>query len=105
MVLCISKPLFTEYYEVLNREKFSRFPDFHVNANVFLAELESKAVQFVPTSKVQIIGDEEENLLLELAEISKADYLITGNTKDFTMDNYKGTKIISPKRFYELINV
>lgn len=101
--VCISKPLFAEYLEVLNRDKFSRFIDFHIKAQVLLAEVERNAIMYFPTKHLNILNDKADNRLLELAEVSKADFLITGNTNDFTMENYQETKIISPKAFFEII--
>ncbi|RYE36554.1 MAG: putative toxin-antitoxin system toxin component, PIN family [Sphingobacteriaceae bacterium] len=101
--VCISKPLFAEYLEVLNRDKFSRFIDFHIKAQVLLAEFERNATMYFPTKQLNILDDNADNRLLELAEVSKADYLVTGNTNDFTMENYQKTKIISPKAFFEII--
>jgi predicted nucleic acid-binding protein len=40
--------------------------------------------------------DEPDNRLLELADISKADFIITGNTNDFTMEIYNKTRIVTP---------
>ncbi len=40
-------------------------------------------------------------MILELADKSKADFIITGNTTDFTMLNYKNTKIVSPREYWE----
>ena len=102
--LCLSEQLFTEYIEVLNREKFSKFPDFHFRAQNLLADLEKQALMFDPTISVNIIGDSADNRLLELAETCLADYVVTGNTNDFTMTEYKGTKIVSPKELFELLN-
>lgn len=102
--LCISDKLFAEYLDVLNREKFSRFPDFHARAQTLLADIESRSSKFEPTKAVDIISDEADNRLLELAETCSADYLVTGNTNDFTMTDYKETKIVSPKNFFELLN-
>ena len=99
--LCISDELFREYFEVLNREQFSRFPEFLNNARALLVDIESKATKFNPTIKLNIIKDFNDNKLLELAEISNADFLITGNTNDFTMDTYKTTKIVTPKQYWE----
>ena len=96
--------LFAEYLNVLNREKFSRFLNFHARAQTLLADIESRSLKFEPTKTVKIINDEADNRLLELAEICSANYLVTGNTNDFTMNDYKGTKIISPKDFFELLN-
>jgi len=40
--LCISDKLFEEYYDVLNRKKFSRFPEFIALAHALLTEIEKK---------------------------------------------------------------
>ena len=102
--LCISDELFAEYVDVLNREKFSKFPDFHTRAQALLSDIENYGVRFTPTAKVDIISNEPDNRLLELAEACSADYLVTGNTNDFTMTQYIHTKIVSPKEFFEVLN-
>ena len=99
--LCISDKLFEEYYEVLNRDKFSRFPEFHTLAQVLLAEIEKRANKYYPTIKPDIIHDLDDNKLPELAETCEADYLITGNSNDFTMQQYKTTKIVTPKDYWQ----
>lgn len=102
--LCISHQLFAEYLDVLNRDKFARFADFHARAQTLLADIESRSLTFEPSSKVDLISDEADNRLLELAETCQADYIVTGNTNDFTMSEYKGTRIVSPRDFFELLN-
>ncbi|GAB3337039.1 hypothetical protein GCM10027299_47700 [Larkinella ripae] len=102
--LCISGKLFAEYLGVLNREKFARIPDFHARAQILLVDIESYSLSFEPTKTIDLIHDEADNRLLELAETCLADYLVTGNINDFTMTDYKGTKIVSPKDFFELLN-
>ncbi|HET8837789.1 MAG TPA: putative toxin-antitoxin system toxin component, PIN family [Flavobacteriaceae bacterium] len=97
--LCISYEVLKEYFDVLNRKKFARFTDFAVNAQTLLVDIEKRGVEYFPTSKVEIIKDLDDNKFLELAETCKADFLITGNTKDFTLDSYKNTKIVSPKEY------
>lgn len=102
--LCISDKIFAEYVEVLNRDKFAKFPDFHTRAQALLSDIETYAVKFTPAKKVDLISDEPDNRLLELAEKCGAEYLVTGNTNDFTMTEYKGTNIVSPKAFFEVLN-
>ncbi|MBH2004644.1 MAG: putative toxin-antitoxin system toxin component, PIN family [Sphingobacteriia bacterium] len=102
--LCTSEAVVAEYIDVLNREKFSRFPDFHAKAQSLLADIESRSLKFNPTVKLNIIRDASDNKLLELAETCNADYLVTGNTNDFDIPDYKGTKIVSPKDLFEIIN-
>jgi predicted nucleic acid-binding protein len=48
---------------------------------------------------LNIIKDEKDNRFLELAVASDADFLITGNTNDFTMNQYGKTKIATPEEF------
>ena len=99
--LCLSIEILQEYYHVLNRKKFSKYPDFLLKAETLLADIETKATNFNPKIKVKIIKDHDDNKFLELAGESKANFLITGNTNDFTMASYKRTKIVSPKEYWD----
>jgi len=90
--LCISEQLITEYYEVLKRKKFSKYPDFVFRSETILADIERKSTLFYPKSTVQIISDQADNRLLELADESKAHFLIIGNINDFTMHFIKQQK-------------
>lgn len=101
-VLCVSEELVREYFAVLSRPKFSRFPDFFGKAESLLTYIESKALKFNPAAKIDILQDKSDNMILELAEECKADFIITGNTNDFTISEYKQTKIVTPKQYWEL---
>jgi putative PIN family toxin of toxin-antitoxin system len=100
-LLCVSEELMSEYYEVLSRPKFAKFPDFFGKAESLLADIETKAKKFVPTVKLDLISDKDDNMILELADECLADFIITGNTNDFTFSAYKQTKIVSPKEYWE----
>ena len=99
--LCISDELMAEYYEVLAWPKFSKFPDFFIRAEALLAEIESKATKYIPTVKLQLIADRDDNMILELADECLATFVITGNTTDFTFPTYKLTKIVTPKEYWD----
>ena len=99
--LCISEELLAEYYAVLNRPKFNKYPDFLLRAESFLVEIESKAIKFVPKITLTLISDDDDNMILELADECEADYIITGNSNDFTFPEYKKTKILNPKEYWE----
>jgi hypothetical protein len=101
--ICISNDLFEEYLEVLKRPKFSRYPDFVLKAEFVLAQIETKSKLFFPAGRIDIIADKADNRLLELAFECKADYIVTGNTNDFTMPEFEGTKIVNPKEFWEIL--
>jgi putative PIN family toxin of toxin-antitoxin system len=98
--LCISEKLLYEYYEVLHRQKFSIYKDFLIRAETLLTTIMLKSKKFIPEIKLDIISDTKDNVLLELADICSADFLITGNTNDFTFPQYKETKIVTPKEYW-----
>ena len=99
--LCISEKLLAEYYEVLSRPKFSGFQDFFIKAESLLTVIETKSLKFNPTIKLNVITDKDDNMILELADECLADFVITGNTNDFTFLTYKDTQIVTPKEYWE----
>ena len=99
--LCVSDELIAEYYEVLSRPKFVKFHDFFTRAEALLVDIEDKATKFVPTIKLDLISDADDNMILELADKCQADFVITGNTTDFTFPTYKQTKIVTPKEYWD----
>ena len=99
--LCISDELLAEYYEVLARPKFSKFQDFFIRAEALLVEIEDKATKYNPTITLDLISDNDDNMILELADECLADFVITGNTTDFTFPTYKQTKIVTPKEYWD----
>ncbi len=99
--LCVSGELMAEYYEVLSRPKFAKFHDFFIRAEALLVDIENKATKFAPTIKLDLISDLDDNMILELADECLADFIITGNTTDFTFPTYKQTKIVTPKEYWD----
>jgi uncharacterized protein len=93
--------LMTEYYKVLTRSKFRIFQDFFIRAESLLADIEAKATKYYPTVKLELISDDDDNMILELADECCADFVITGNTRDFTFSAYKQTKILTPKEYWD----
>lgn len=100
--LCLSEELWQEYNDVLARPKFARYPEFVQNAATVLNRLAGIAVFYKPSVRLELLRDASDNKLLELAAASEADFLVTGNTNDFTMFSYLRTRIISPREFYLL---
>lgn len=99
--ICISNSLFEEYKNVLNRDKFKKYPLFKENSDYLLNYIFNNSKIYYPKTKVNIIKDKADNALLELAEESMADVIITGNFNDFNFTKYKNTLILSPKDFWE----
>lgn len=49
--LCVSELVLNEYIAVLNRKKFSKYPDFKESAQNLIFEIEAKSIRFYPKSK------------------------------------------------------
>ena len=100
--LCVSEALMMEYYDVLRRPKFAGYYDFVARAESLLADIEAKAIMHYPLISLNILSDKDDNKILELADVCAADYIITGNTNDFTFPTYKHTQIVTPKEYWML---
>lgn len=101
VLVCLSESVLSEYIEVLNRDKFSRFGTFKVQAEIVIARIQEIAVMYSPQVTVNILSDSSDNKFLELAIAANADYVITGNTRDFTLAEIGTTKIVTPTEYWE----
>lgn len=99
--ICLSQAILNEYENVLMRPKFAKFFSFHTNARKLLPKLVRVAEFYEPTINLNFIKDESDNRFLELSVFAQANFIITGNTNDFTFSEYEGVQIVSPKLFYE----
>ena len=99
--LCVSEQLMAEYCEVLARPKFAAFHDFFIRAKALLAYIETNAVMYVPQISLRLMKDTDDDMILELADEADADFIITGNTTDFSFPTYRQTRIITPRIYWE----
>ncbi|MCL2688580.1 MAG: putative toxin-antitoxin system toxin component, PIN family [Chitinispirillia bacterium] len=104
VVLCLSLPLLYEYIEVLCREKFCKYRDFFLRAESIISFVKKEALMYSPKIKLDVISDKDDNKILELADESNADFIVTGNTNDFTLPQYKNTKILIPRDYWLLFH-
>ena len=59
---------------------------------------------FLPHTKLPAIcRDKDDNHILQLAESTHADYIITGDKDLLVIHKYKKTEILDPKRFLERV--
>ena len=100
IALCVSETLMKEYYDVLRRPKFTTYHYFVARAESLLADIETKAIMYIPLISLDLITDKDDNKILELADVCAADYIITGNTNDFTFSTYKNTQIVTPRDYW-----
>lgn len=99
-ILCISPELKGEIISKLTF-KFS-VPKEVVETISYLLDIYSE--KYIPKKKITICKDPTDNFLLELAEESKADFLISGDKLVLEIKAYKQTRIVSPKEFLEKID-
>jgi putative PIN family toxin of toxin-antitoxin system len=99
--MCLSDEIFSEYVAVMNREKFARYANFKTNADIVLSKLREISAFYKTDRKVEILTDTSDNKFLELAAVSSADYLVTGNILDFQITEFEYTRILSPREYWD----
>lgn len=95
----VSESIVTEYDEVLHRKKFS----FDLNRVRHLLALIRQAATIVdPLHIVTISPHEPDNRLLECAQQSRVDYLVTGNKRHFPK-RWKTTLTVNARELLDLL--
>lgn len=90
-----------EYTGVLSRTRFFRkFPHFREVAENTLINISLFGEYVYPSGKLTVLTDMSDNKFLEAATEAGADYLITGNSNDFNIQEYNGTIICSPRQYW-----
>ena len=95
----ISIALLEEYEEVLSR------PHFAVDVRKIarsLRDLRKAAVLVVPSKRLNVTSDPDDNKVLECALEARADYVVTGNVRDYPAQ-FQDIRIIPPRRFMTLL--
>ena len=67
IMIFLSSLIVKEYTDVLNRPKFTQYPDFQNEAFNTLRMLKVIATLVDPTMRLDVCSDEEDNKFLELA--------------------------------------
>jgi uncharacterized protein len=89
---CFSEEILEEYAAVLARPKFS-FPPDEIAA--VLAMLRSQGELFQPDLSAAVSSDPADTKFLHCAQAAQADYIVTGNKRDFPDASYGVTRIVS----------
>ena len=93
----ISDDILVEIKKVLQREKFS-LNNSHIHS--ILSEIEAIANMVYPDTELNnICRDRDDHIILECAEMVKADFIITGDQDLLVLKSYLDTKILSPADF------
>lgn len=98
LALCLDARIFAEYDEVLSRPRFG-FDADSVAALLDYIDFRGEVVASEPLE--QRLPDRDDELFLEVARASGADFLVTGNLAHFPSDASAGVVVLSPARFLE----
>ena len=96
--LYVSRPIMEEYKEVLSRAELRIRKGLRQQ---LLQLIKSHSYTVAPVRSLEVTGDPDDNIFVECADTAQADYLVTGNQKDFPRF-WKKTKIITPREFISL---
>jgi len=90
-----SAPLFAEYEEVLRRPKFG-LDEKRVTRSI--RELRRNVGIVKASRELKVTKDPDDNVVLECALAARADYLVTGNLRDFPRQ-FQDIRVIGLKQF------
>ena len=96
--LYVSRPILEEYSEVLGRRKLRIRKGLKQQ---LLQLIKNHSYTVVPTRRLHVTSDPDDNMFLECADAAGADYLVAGNQKHFPRF-WKKTKIITTREFISL---
>lgn len=94
----VSGLILEEYAEVLSR------PELMIRRGLRLQLLQlikNRSQMIIPSRRLDVTSDPDDNIFIECADAARADYLITGNQKHFPAF-WKSTKIITARDFINL---
>jgi putative PIN family toxin of toxin-antitoxin system len=91
----ISESLFEEYSEVLKRGKFRLEANYVTES---LRALRKAAFLVAPLKKLSLTKDPDDNKVVECAMEAGADYIVTGNIRDFPR-SYGAIEVFSHENF------
>lgn len=96
----LSEEVLLEYLLVARRKKFIRYQQTLEKLIILFTDVATMVeADHAPSI---ILPDPNDLRYVHLAMHVNADYLITGNTKDFPNKIYGATKIITPREFFDL---
>jgi putative PIN family toxin of toxin-antitoxin system len=97
--LYVSQPVLEEYADVLSR------PELKIRKGLrrqLLQLIRNRSNLVVPSRRLEVSSDPDDNRFLECADVARSDYLVTGNLRHFPRF-WKKTKIITPREFIGLV--
>jgi uncharacterized protein len=100
--LIVSRELLEELETRLARPKFTKYLD-ESRRRAAVADLALSAVQVELAGTVKACRDPDDNKLLEIAAVGRADYLVTGDQDLLVLSTFQEIPILTPARFLEVL--
>ena len=91
--MCVSGGIYAEYEEVIRRPRLKRSPDI---VDAALRAIRENAFWVRPAIALNVCTDPDDDIFLECAQASQADYLVTGNLRHFP-SSWKCTRVVTPR--------
>jgi uncharacterized protein len=95
----VSSSLLDEYEEVLRRPHFGVDPRKIARS---LRLLRKSAILVIPRKRLNVTFDPDDNKVLECALEARAEYVVTGNVRDYPK-RFQDIRIIPPRQFMTLL--
>ena len=100
--LLASRDLLLELDTRLARPKFEKYVN-ESRRSAFVADLRLVAVQVEVGGTLKACRDPDDDKLLEIAIIGKADCIVTGDQDLLVLDPFRGVRILTPAAFLEAV--
>jgi uncharacterized protein len=100
VTLCFDERIVSEYRDVLTRTKFSFAPDL---VEELIGFLEATGSPTLAAPLAVTLPDPWDQMFIEVAVSGNADFLVTGNLKDFPEAARAGVSVVSPRAFLDLL--
>lgn len=98
--LGLDERIFAEYREVLSRNVFGFDPE---RVESLLLQIKATGMFVVAQPLPRHLPDPDDQAFLEVAIAAEADFLVTGNLRDFPAPLRQGVAVVSPREFIEAL--
>jgi putative PIN family toxin of toxin-antitoxin system len=100
--LVLTEKIIEEMREVLEGKKFQYPKEI---TDLIIHELEALVEIVKPKHKITVIDkDPEDNRVLECAQESQADYIVSGDVHLLELENFEGSKIVTAEEILEILD-
>jgi uncharacterized protein len=100
--LMVSHELLEELESRLARPKFTEYLG-ESKRRAVVADLARSAVQVELAGTVKVCRDPDDNKLLEIAAVGRADFLVTGDQDLLVLNVFQGIPILTPTRVLDVL--